>query len=146
MAEQLSDHARDTTLHVARTLYPHDRLPDAPYEKVVDQVEVEARGDEAVREMIERAVADLDAPTPFADLDAGARLAAVEGIEGSDYFNLVRATAVVALYDNPVVWKAFGYEGASVHLGGYVNRGFDDLDWLPDPPIELDPAAGSHHS
>jgi len=27
----------------------------------------------------------------------------------------------------------------------YVHRGFDDLDWLPDPPIELDPTAGSHH-
>jgi hypothetical protein len=33
-----------------------------------------------------------------------------------------------------------------VHLGGYVKRGFDDLDWLPDPPIALDPTAGSHHS
>jgi hypothetical protein len=146
MAEELSDHARDTTLHVARTLYPHDMLPDAAYENVVDAVEAEARGDDAVRAMIEQAVAELDAPTAFGDLDADARLAAVEGIEGSDYFNLVRATAVVALYDNPAVWEAFGYEGPSVHLGGYVDRGFNDLDWLPDPPIELDPAAGSHHS
>jgi len=66
-------------------------------------------------------------------------------VEDSDYFNLVRATAVVALYDNPLLWKALGYEGPAVHLGGYVDRGFDDLDRLPDPPIELDPAAGSHH-
>jgi hypothetical protein len=34
------------------------------------------------------------------------------------------------------VWDAVGYEGPSVHKGGYVNRGFDDLDWLPDPRIE----------
>ena len=61
-------------------------------------------------------------------------------------FDLIKATTVVALYDNPLVWKAFGYEGPSVHLGGYVNRGFDDLDWLPDPPIALDPTAGSHHN
>jgi len=38
------------------------------------------------------------------------------------------------LYDDVEVWQAFGYEGASAHLGGYVNRGFNDLDWLPDPP------------
>ena len=63
----------------------------------------------------------------------------------SEFFALLRSTAVVELYDNPLVWKAFGYEGPSAHLGGYVNRGFDDLDWLPDPPIELDPTAGSHH-
>lgn len=61
------------------------------------------------------------------------------GAEGSEYFNLVRATAVVELYDNPLVWKAFGYDGPSVHLGGYVSRGCDDLDWLPNPPIHDHP-------
>ena len=61
-------------------------------------------------------------------------------------WSCIKATAVVAIYDNPDVWKAFGYEGAAAHLGGYVDRGFDDLDWLPDPPIELDPTAGSHHA
>ncbi len=61
--------------------------------------------------------------------------------EGSQFFALVKATAVVELYDNPLVWKAFGYEGPSAHLWGYVNRGFNDLDWLPDPPIALDPTA-----
>jgi hypothetical protein len=32
-----------------------------------------------------------------------------------------------------------GYEGPSFDKGGYLNRGFNDLDWLPDPRItELD--------
>ena len=146
MADQLSDHARETTLRVARTMYPHDMLPDAAYEIVVAQVEAEARGNDAVQATIEQGIAELDDPTPFTDLDADAQLAALERTEGSDYFNLVRSTAVVALYDNPDVWKALGYEGPSVHLGGYVNRGFDDLDWVPDPPTELDRAAGSHHN
>jgi hypothetical protein len=145
MADQLSDDARETTLRVARTMYPHDMLPDAAYENVVAQVEAEARGNDAIQAAIEQGIAALDDPTPFTDLDADAQLAALERTEGSDYFNLVRSTAVVALYDNPDVWKAFGYEGPSVHLGGYVNRGFDDLDWLPEPPVELDSTAGSHH-
>ncbi len=145
MADQLSDHARETTLRVARTMYPHDMLPDDAYEQVVAGVEAEARGNAAVQATIEQGVARLDDPAPFAELDADAQLAALERAEGSDYFDLVRSTAVVALYDNPLVWRAFGYEGPSVHLGGYIDRGFDDLDWLPDPPIELDPSAGSHH-
>ncbi len=146
MPEQLSDHERETTLRVARAMYPHDALPDEAYEKVVRAVEAEAAGNSGVRGEIEQGIAQLDDPSPFKDRDAGAQLQALRDAEGSAYFDLVRATAVVELYDNPLVWKALGYEGASVHLGGYVDRGFDDLDWLPDPPIELDAGAGSHHT
>jgi hypothetical protein len=30
------------------------------------------------------------------------------------------------------VWKVLGYEGPSAELGGYINRGFSDIDWLQD--------------
>jgi hypothetical protein len=139
MAEQLSEHALDTTLRVARVMFPHDMLPDIAYAKVVKALEPEA-------ETVAQGVEALDANGAFLELDDDAALAAVTAMEGSDYFELVKSTAVVELYDNPLVWKAFGYEGPSVHLGGYIDRGFDDLDWLPDPPIELDATAGSHHS
>ena len=130
MAEQLSEHALETTLRVARVMFPHDMLPDIAYAKVVKALEAEA-------ETVAQGVAALDAGAPFLELDDDAALAAISAIEGSDYFELVKSTAVVELYDNPLVWKAFGYEGPSVHLGGYLHRGFDDLDWLPDPPIAL---------
>ena len=146
MTEPLSDHERETTLRVARVMYPHDALPDEAYEKVVRAVEAEASGSDDVRATIAQGIAELDDPTPFRELEADEQLAALQQAEGTPYFDLVRATAVVELYDNPLVWKALGYEGPSVHLGGYVNRGFDDLDWLPDPPIELAAAAGSHHT
>ena len=126
----VSEHALTTTLRVARVMFPHDGLPDIAYAKVVKALEAEA-------ETIEQGVAALDDPTPFLERDDGEQLAAVQALEGSEYFELVRSTAVVELYDNPLVWKALGYEGPSAHLGGYLHRGFDDLDWLPDPPIEL---------
>jgi hypothetical protein len=138
MADQLSEHAADTTMRVARVMFPHDMLPDEAYAKVVNALAGEAG-------TVEQGVAALDASTPFVELDPDAQLAALQTAEGTDYFELVKSTAVVELYDNPLVWKAFGYEGPSAHLGGYIDRGFDDLDWLPDPPIELDSAAGSHH-
>jgi hypothetical protein len=138
MADQLSEHSVDTTMRVARVLFPHDMLPDEAYAKVVNALAGEAG-------TVEQGVAALDAPTPFLELDPDAQLAALQAAEGTDYFELVKSTAVVELYDNPLVWKAFGYEGPSAHLGGYIDRGFDDLDWLPDPPIELDSVAGSHH-
>jgi hypothetical protein len=130
MAEQLSEHALETTLRVARVMFPHDMLPDLAYAKVVKALEGET-------ETVAAGVAALDDPTPFLDLDPEAQLAAITAAQDSAYVGLVRSTTVVELYDNPVVWKAFGYEGPSVHLGGYLHRGFDDLDWLPDPPIAL---------
>ena len=45
-------------------------------------------------------------------------------------------SVVVTLYSDPEVWELLGYEGPSFDKGGYLHRGFDDLDWLPDPPIE----------
>src|SRR5688572_8072492 len=110
MSEPLSDHERETTLRVARVMFPHDALPDEAYEKVVRAVEAEASGNEDVRAAITQGIAALDDPTPFGELDADAQTAALRDAEGTPYFDLVRATAVVELYDNPLVWKAFGYE------------------------------------
>jgi hypothetical protein len=61
-------------------------------------------------------------------------LAAAKAIEGSPFFELVRSTAVVEVYSDAATWRALGYEGASFAKGGYLHRGFDDLDWLPDLP------------
>jgi hypothetical protein len=146
VAELLTEQARATCLQAIRTICPHDRLPDEAYEKVVRAVEAEAGADEATAARLRDGLADLDGDGSFAGLDAGARLDAIRAIEGSELFKLLHATATVELYDNPLVWEAFGYEGPSTHLGGYVDRGFADLDWLPDPPLALDPTAGSHHS
>ena len=146
MAELLTEQARTTCLQAVRTIYPHDGLPDEAYEKVVRAVEAEASADEAIAARLRDGLADLDGAGSFAALDADAQLDAIRAIEGSELFKLLHATATVELYDNPLVWEAFGYEGPSTHLGGYVDRGFADLDWLPDPPLALDPAAGSHHT
>ncbi len=133
MAELLTEQMRATTLSVARTMFPHDALPDEAYAKVVRQIEADAHGDETILPAIQAGVAELDEGTPFAQRDAGARLAALTEAQDTPYFKLVHATAVVELYDQPSVWRAFGYEGPSVHRGGFPDT-FDDLDWLPDPP------------
>jgi hypothetical protein len=145
MPYRLPDEGRATALRAARVMFPHDNLPDEAYDKVVSKLEADAAGDAGVAASLEQGVAGLDAEGRFVDLDADAQLAALGASEGSAFFDLLKATSVVELYDSPLVWKAFGYEGPSTHLGGYVERGFADLDWLPDPPTSLDPTAGSHH-
>ena len=47
----------------------------------------------------------------------------------------MRRTALFVLYDNPIAWAHFGYEGEAFSKGGYLFRGFNDLKWLPDVPL-----------
>ena len=46
------------------------------------------------------------------------------------FFQKVRGSLVTGIYNNPEVWAILGYEGESASKGGYINRGFDDIDWL----------------
>lgn len=56
--------------------------------------------------------------------------------EAGAFFTEVRAYVAFTLYDDHQVWEHIGYPGASFELGGYLHRGFDDLDWLPEPRVE----------
>jgi hypothetical protein len=130
----LEQHVAETVAALARTLYPHDGLPDQVYGRVAAKLDEAAHEDQEQARTISEGVAHLDAGTPFLQRSADERLAAAKSIEGSPFFELVRSTAVVEVYSDPATWRMLGYEGPSFAKGGYLHRGFDDLDWLPDPP------------
>ena len=77
---------------------------------------------------------DAAKPTPLARLRGwlAAQVEALKKVEGSPFFEDMRAATVRYLYNNPDVWRHFGYQGPSAHLGGYIKRGFDDISWIPD--------------
>jgi hypothetical protein len=130
----IPDHlARATITAAARIMYPHDALPDDVYAQVGDQLAQAPRTDTGTAQIVRDGVADLNRDQTFAGLPAGRQLKALEGIEGSDFFELVRSAAVVAVYSDPRTWRLIGYEGPSFDQGGYLHRGFNDLNWLPDP-------------
>ena len=121
---------------MARVLYPHDFLEDAAYRRVVDIVAAEA--DAAQRALLVAGAAALDGAfgRPFVALAERERLAAVEAIQDRPFFEAMRAATARHLYDDRALWPRFGYEGASSHLGGYVERGFDDIDWISEESTE----------
>jgi hypothetical protein len=132
----LEQHVAETVTALARTLYPHDGLSDEVYARVAAKLDEAADEDPAQGRLISEGVAGLDAGTRFLDRSADERLAAAKEIEGSPFFELVRSTAVVEVYSDTATWRRLGYEGPSFAQGGYLHRGFDDLDWLPDLPQE----------
>jgi hypothetical protein len=122
-----------TLTAAARTMYPHDALPDDVYARVGAKLAEAARADSGTARTISAGVSALNGGRPFTALSADERLERLREIEGSDFFELVRSTAVVEVYSDQRTWRLVGYEGPSFDQGGYLNRGFDDLDWLPDP-------------
>jgi hypothetical protein len=122
-----------TITAAARTMYPHDALPDEVYARVADRLVEAAAGSAEIVRTIEEGVAVLNDDRVFAALPADLQLEALEELEDTDFFELVRSTAVVEVYNDERTWELVGYEGPSFDKGGYIDRGFDDLDWLPDP-------------
>lgn len=128
----LDAHCRATLVAMARQLFPHDALDDAPYADIVRSIAKEA-DDERIGLIVEGVeLLDSAMGTRFVDLPEERKVEVLKEIEGSDFFNDIRGTTVRNLYRNPVVWAHFGYEGPSSHLGGYVKRGFDDAAWVPE--------------
>jgi hypothetical protein len=129
----------ETLFAATRTLYPHDRLPDRIYRRVVAELDRKAAASSEIAGFLADCVMMLDAnfPVLFRERSESYRIAALVMIEGSEAFRFLQRGTIRHLYDDIEVWAAFGYEGASVHLGGYIERGFDDLDWLPGLPAGI---------
>ena len=58
------------------------------------------------------------------------RVDILRGMEDSSFFQTIRGGLVTGLYNQKAVWPLFGYEGESFSTGGYIDRGFDDIQWL----------------
>lgn len=128
---------RKTALvRLLRAAYPHDSFPDAPYERVADTILAQVDDDLWLKLALEAGLDTLEQAGLDGSQDAETAEKLLHAIEDAEFFKLVRATTVVALYNDHEVWEILGYEGESFSKGGYVDRGFDDLDWLPDARIE----------
>ncbi|NKJ45588.1 tat (twin-arginine translocation) pathway signal sequence [Burkholderia sp. SG-MS1] len=134
----LDAHQGQVLLVLVKRIYPHQSLDDAVYALVIKDLDKKATADEGLRSTLAKGIQQLDAR---ADGDWSKRAIAeqnkdVAALAGSPFFEVVRSTAVVSLYSNPLAYAHFGY-GGSEGDGGYLHKGFNNLSWLPDPPAPL---------
>ena len=137
---KVGDNAEDKKLIIkmVRDVYPHDRFPEAPYERTANDVITKGNADSAKKAMLSEGIENLK-KAKYEKLNFKKSTKYLKKIEKSDFFQHVRGTSVVTLYNDQEVWGLLGYEGSSFEKGGYINRGFNDLDWLPEPRIEEHP-------
>ncbi len=121
-----------TLVQMARDIYPHDRIPDERYVVAVKGYDT---ADSAP--IVEDGIAALNAAArglghasyvgALWEVD---RVQILKAVEGSEFFHTIRAGLVTGLYNQKEVWPLFGYEGESFSQGGYIDRGYNDIDWL----------------
>lgn len=138
----LDERSARVLLGVTRQIFPHPKLDDAVYAFVVRDLDG-AAADAAVKLLLTDGIKQLDnaAHGDWLGLADAARLAEVTKLAGKPFFEKIRSTAVVSLYNNELAFAHFGYQGDSFSKGGYLERGFNDLTWLPAPPADASPAA-----
>jgi len=121
-----------TLVRMARDIYPHDQVADEYY-----VIAVRGYDSAEMAEMVEAGISTLDAAAQgrgFGSyLDVGwerDRVDILRAMEESHFFQTVRGGLVTGLYNQKAVWPIFGYEGESFSEGGYLDRGFNDINWL----------------
>ena len=119
---------------VARTIAPHDKLDDAAYALVIQALDGDATKDKQIRTTLKDGLTQLG--PEFAASAENDRVEALKKIESSSFFQSVRLKTLQVLYSNPIAYAYFGYEGEAFSKGGYLHRGFNDLHWLPEVPLE----------
>jgi hypothetical protein len=126
-----------TLIQMARDIYPHDRLTDATYAQSVAGYDDKA-ADPAVKKMLEDGTAMLNKKAQALYnvnyVDTGweeQRTGILRDSQNTPFFQTIRGGLIVDLYNQHDIWQKFGYEGSSFEKGGYLHRGFNDIDWLP---------------
>lgn len=109
----------------ARVIYPHDQLSDDVYAGVVGELLM----DPDLRTILLGSATELG---DFLGLEAAAQISRLRSMEDGEFFMTLRTPLMFALYNTQELWDLIGYPGPSFPIG-YVDRGFDDIDWLPAP-------------
>ena len=115
---------------VAYDLFPYPALDASMYVRIAERL-LQA-GNPAITAglaQLRTAVGGM----PWKEVDENQRVAILTDLQGTPFFATVRAASLEVLYRSPEVFAMVGYGGSAIEQGGYINRGFDDIDWLPAP-------------
>jgi len=115
---------------VAYTLFPHAALEPSHYKNAALAVQGALAADLAKLTEARKILASLES-SGFLTASQPDRERQLKDFEKSDLFSTAYSTTLNTLYSDKGVWAKFGYEGSAVEHGGYLKRGFNNINWLP---------------
>lgn len=134
LGTRLGERDRRGLLRMARLLYPHDALADEVYAEVLQPLRDRSAKDPALETALHAGLEELDrvAGRDWRTAPPDVQVRALNEVQDRAFFKTVQTAVRTQLYERPEVWKLIGYGGPSAEHGGYLHRGFDDIDWLPE--------------
>ncbi len=121
-----------TLIQMARDIYPHNHVADEYYARAVkgyDSEDFKSQIAEGINALNAAAQGQGYAGYLSVPWEAD-RVKILQSMEDSSFFQTIRGNLITGLYNQPEVWTLFGYEGESYSKGGYINRGFNDINWI----------------
>ena len=141
-ASALSKDQTAALLRMVQDIYPHPGLLNiGHYQSIADSLAAGADGDadtaaallDGLKRIDQKAQA-LFGSSYVGVEDPDAREGLLRHFQDEGFFQNVRWAAYFAIYNNKEVWPLFGYGGSSVEHGGYIDRGFSDITFVPQGP------------
>ena len=114
-------------------LFPHDDIAPEVYAGIARTIIAQEQGAAGDLVLLQTGLQQLNAQAGGQEwqlLDATLRLQALQKIADSEFFKIMLERCRALLYLRPEVWQLVGYGGNALQQGGYLTRGFDDIDWL----------------
>jgi hypothetical protein len=113
---------------VAYDILPFAELPPALYVQAAQQIA--AVHDAVVGPGLQK-LRDASHGTAWKDLAEADRVAILSSLQDSPFFAVLRTNTFQVLLRDPATFAVLGYGGSAMKFGGYLNRGFNDINWLP---------------
>jgi hypothetical protein len=119
---------------LAQLLFPHEGLAAEVYAGVIGEVLAMTAADPATASLLSVAEDALNTSLgkAWATATEAEQLSAVTALQNEAFIVGIREMVRWRLYDNAGLWQHIDYPGSSKEHGGYINRGFDDIDWLAE--------------
>jgi hypothetical protein len=130
------EHQAASISRLAWLMFPIKGVAEARYQQAALLLNVRP-------DVVIEGVAALDelAGGRFLDLAEDQQVALMKEMQTSDFFITSLDAARIAVLNDKQTWALIGYEGSSLEFGGYIDRGLNDIDWLPT----FDDAEGAGH-
>ena len=113
---------------VAYDILPYAELPPALYVKAAQQI-LDLKDKNVVVGLEKLHAASHNAA--WKNVPETERVAILSSLQDSPFFGVVRGKTLQVLLRDPATFAVVGYGGPSIQYGGYLFRGFDDINWLP---------------
>lgn len=131
---KLDEETMAAMVRMARLLYPHDAMSDEFYAEILDGALASTASDSSFAGLLKAADEALNSARAGmrVELDEEQQLAIMREVESMGFFVAIQGAVRAGIYLNPVFYEHIGYPGSSKEYGGYLHRGSDDIDWLPE--------------